>query len=89
MVQYRHIPDKIARVELHLAVLDAGMVKFNVDFARHKDDEATECFTRKFRYILNVHAPWSKIQQRKTFCPWLTAETKELMKQRDGWKQSD
>ena len=50
-------------------------------------DEATDTFTRKFRYILNVHAPWSKIQQRKTFCPWLTLETKELMKERDRWKQ--
>ena len=29
-------------------------------------DEPTEYFTRKFRYILNVHAPWTKIQQRKT-----------------------
>ena len=51
-------------------------------------DDATECFSRKFRYILNVHAPWSRIQQRKTFCPWLTTETKDLMKQRDSWKQS-
>ena len=51
-------------------------------------DEATECFTRKFRYVLNVHAPWSRIQQRKTFCPWLTAETKDIMKQIDSWKQS-
>ena len=51
-------------------------------------DEATACFTRKFRFILNVHAPWSRIQQRKSFCPWLTLETKELMKQRDQWKQS-
>ena len=30
-------------------------------------DHATECFTRKFRYILNVHAPWVRIQQRKNF----------------------
>ena len=51
-------------------------------------DEATECFTRKFRYILNVHAPWSRISQRKSFCPWPTAETKELMKKRDDWKQT-
>ena len=50
-------------------------------------DEATECFTRKFRFALNVHAPWSRIQQHKTFSPWITAETKELMKQRDSWKK--
>ena len=40
MVQYRHVSDKITRVELHLAVLDLWVVEFNVDFARHKDDEA-------------------------------------------------
>ena len=51
-------------------------------------DLATECFTRKFRYVLNVHAPWVRIQQRKFFSPWLTAETKKLMEQRDIWKQT-
>ena len=51
-------------------------------------DMATECFTRKFRYILNVHAPWVKVQQRKSFSPWLTEETKTLMQQRDLWKQA-
>ena len=45
-------------------------------------DLATECFTRKFRYILNVHAPWVRVQQRKNFAPWITIETKDLMKQR-------
>ena len=50
-------------------------------------DLATECFTRKFRYILNVHAPWVRVQQRKTFSPWITEETKDIMKQRDLWKQ--
>ena len=51
-------------------------------------DQATECFTRKFRYILNVHAPWVRVQQRKAFSPWLTEETKTLMLQRDLWKQT-
>ena len=50
-------------------------------------DLATECFTRKFRYVLNVHAPWVRVQQRKTFSPWITEQTKELIKQRDIWKQ--
>ena len=50
-------------------------------------DLATEIFTRKFRYILNVHAPWVRVQQRKTFSPWITEETKEIMKQRDLRKQ--
>ena len=50
-------------------------------------DQATECFTRKFRFILNEHAPWVRVQQRKTFSPWVSTETKELMKQRDLCKQ--
>ena len=50
-------------------------------------EEATKCFTSRFRYTLNIHAPWTRIQQRKTFCPWITAETKNLMKQKDLWKQ--
>ena len=50
-------------------------------------DQATECFTRKFRFILNEHAPWVRVQQRKTFSPWVSTETKDLMKQRDLCKQ--
>jgi hypothetical protein len=50
-------------------------------------DMATECFTRKFSYILNIHAPWVRVQQRKSFAPWITSETKELIKQREIWKQ--
>ena len=50
-------------------------------------DTATECFTRRFRYILNVHAPWVRVQQRKCFAPWISMETKELITQRDLWKQ--
>ena len=50
-------------------------------------DTATDTFTRKLRYILNVHAPWIVFQQRKFFVPWLTEETKQLMLQRDKFKQ--
>ena len=32
-------------------------------------DSATECFTWKFSSLLNVHAPWLKVQHRKTFVP--------------------
>ena len=56
-------------------------------FACTEVDMATECFTRKFRYLLNLHAPWARVQQRKNFAPWLTSETKELMKKRDIWKE--
>ena len=50
-------------------------------------DTATEIFTRKIRFILNCHAPWIVFQQRKFFSPWLTEETKQLMKERDQLKQ--
>ena len=49
-------------------------------------DMAAEMFGSKFRFILNNHAPWVKIQARKNFIPWLTSQTKELMKLRDDWK---
>ena len=49
-------------------------------------NDATDLFTQKFRFILNKHAPWTKIQQRKNFAPWLTEKTKILMKQRDQLK---
>ena len=50
-------------------------------------DEATETLTRKLRYILNIHAPWVIFQQRKFFIPWLTNETKQLMADRDRYKE--
>ena len=49
-------------------------------------NDAVSCFTMEFRNILNKHAPWKKIQQRKFFVPWISKETKELMRQRDQWK---
>ena len=48
---------------------------------------AVDIFTRKFRQVLNVHAPWIIFQQRKHFSPWITDEMKELMIERDRWKQ--
>ena len=49
-------------------------------------DAAVDIFTSKFRSVLNQHAPWIIFQLRKSFCPWLTEATKELMTQRDLWK---
>ena len=48
---------------------------------------ATEIFTRKIKCILDVHAPWIIFQQRKFFSPWITEETKELIKHREELKQ--
>ena len=49
-------------------------------------DVAVASFTHKFKHVLNIHAPWVIFQQRKNSKPWITKETKELMKQRDEWK---
>ena len=49
-------------------------------------DEAVALFTDKFRCILNFHAPWIVYQERKSFKPWISKNTLELMKQRDSYK---
>ena len=49
-------------------------------------DMAAACLTKKFNFVLDRHAPWVKIQQRKMFVPWLSNETKGLIKERDRWK---
>ena len=49
-------------------------------------NDATETFTQKFKYILNQHAPWTRIQERKNFAPWLTNDTKRMIKERDQCK---
>ena len=54
----------------------------------HLDVEnAVRCFTKKFKVILDKHAPWRIIQQRKFFIPWISNEAKQLMGQRDFWKK--
>ena len=50
-------------------------------------DIAADTFTRKFRDVLNRHAPWIIYQQRKKYAPWVTEETLKLMKTRDASKQ--
>ena len=49
-------------------------------------DSATEIFTNKFKFILDSHAPWVRFQERKNYTPWLTEETRNIMKERDQWK---
>ena len=50
-------------------------------------DEAVFCFTSKFKFILDIHAPWTIFQQRKSFKPWISSETKSLMDKRDELKK--
>ena len=50
-------------------------------------DEAVPVFTRKFVDVLNCHAPWVIFQLRKFYSPWITEETKKLIKERDEFKK--
>ena len=46
-------------------------------------NEAAEIFTSKLNKILDRHAPVKTFQTRTNFAPWLSDETKQLMKERD------
>ena len=65
---------------------DVMMIDWSDVLGCYDVDFAVSCFTRKFNAILDCHAPWIKVQQRKHFIPWLSTETKQLIKERDFWK---
>ena len=50
-------------------------------------DVSTEILTRKIVDVLNIHAPWVVFQKRKYYAPWISKETKEMIKSRDNWKK--
>ena len=47
-------------------------------------DEAVDILTRKINSILDEMAPIKTFQTKSKYCPWLTEETKELIKQRNN-----
>ena len=67
---------------------DMSKVDWSSVYACQDVDEAETTFTRLFQSVLNVHAPWVQFQQRKGYAPWLTEETKLLIKQREAWKKA-
>ena len=67
---------------------DISMISWSDLYACKDLDKAVDIFTRKFRQVLDIHAPWVIFQKRKNFSPWLTAEIKELMATRDKWKKT-
>ena len=50
-------------------------------------DEAVSCFTSKFKYVLDMHAPWTVFQERKIYKSWISKETKIMMDKRDELKK--
>ena len=54
---------------------------------RSKDlDLAVYNFTLLYLAVLNKHAPWVRLQQRKHYAPWISSKTKDLITERDKWK---
>ena len=49
-------------------------------------DLAVRMFTNLFTAVLDEHAPWICYQQWKTFRPWISSETLNVMKSRDEAK---
>ena len=49
-------------------------------------DLAVDIFTWLFRNVLDQHAPWVVYQLRKSFTPWVTPDTVEMIKKRDETK---
>ena len=50
-------------------------------------NQAVETFTTTLHHIYDKHAPWKTFQKRKNYAPWVTEEMKNLMQERDYWKQ--
>ena len=67
-------------------MLDLGAVDWTDVLTSYDLDTAVDLFTEQFKFVVNKHAPWIIFQLGKCYCPWLTDETMELMKQRDSWK---
>ena len=61
----------------------------NFDKVNHcnNPDTAAAIFSGIFGSILNQHAPVKVYQTRNNYVPWLSSETKELMKKRDKAKE--
>ena len=51
-------------------------------------DEAATLFEQKFNSALDKHAPIRTFQQHKHYLPFLSDNTKSLMKRRDELKKS-
>ena len=96
-VRYSKVPTAPARVickrsyktfDKNAFLHDVSMVDWYDVYRCSNVDAAAEVFTNKFKYILNIHAPWIRFQERKSFTPWLTEATKKCMKDRDFWKKT-
>ena len=65
---------------------DLKQIDWTPVYTEREIDGAVDVFTRLFKEILDLHAPWVSYQERKWYQPWITDETKQLMKERDEAK---
>ena len=66
---------------------ELGEVDWTEVYTCQDVDSAAETFTRKFVDVLNRHAPWIVYQERKNYKPWVTEETKIMIKARNELKK--
>ena len=71
--------------EKNLFLNDLSEVDWSTVYSCQDVDLAEATFTRLFLSVLDIHAPWVQYQHRKGYKPWITEETKLLMKERDQW----
>ena len=61
--------------------------KFDQIHDTYDIEVAGDLFTAVFSEVLNKHAPIKVIQNRRNYVPYLSAEIKKLMAERDFFKQ--
>ena len=66
---------------------DLSKINWSPVYSCQDVDIAVQIFTSIFKEVLNLHAPWISYQLKKKFTPWVTKETKTLIK-RKGHCQS-
>ena len=67
---------------------EVSKIDFTGVYSSRDVDTAAKILTDLLVNALNRHAPWIVFQERKNYAPWLTADTANLMKERDILKDS-
>ena len=67
-------------------IREVKFTKFDEVLNTNVPEEATESFTRIFNKIIDNHAPIKIFLTRNNYAPWLSEETKRIMKERDRLK---
>ena len=66
---------------------ELGQVDWTEVYNCQDVDSAAATLSRKFVDVLNSYAPWIIYQERKNYKPWVTDETKDMIKARNELKR--